>query len=337
MRIAIFDTEKYEIDSLSRKLKGLDVGFYKEKLSIDILEKVGNYEIVSVFIQSKLNAESLKHLPNLKFITTRSTGFDHIDLDYCKKNNIKVSNVPFYGGNSVAEHTFALILALSRKIIESHNRTEKLDFDFHGLMGFKLQGKTIGIVGMGHIGQYVARIANGFEMKIIAYDLNHDQELAKKYNFRYANSLEGLLQKSDIVTLHVPYNKHTHHLINKDNITQIKKGALFINTARGGLVETEALVNALNSGIISGAGLDVLEQEDNVKEEAELLKGNFNTSDLRTVIENHMLVARDNVIITPHNAFNTKDAIHKILDVTSENILAFINSKPVNLVNLDKK
>ncbi|MFC1656776.1 NAD(P)-dependent oxidoreductase [Patescibacteria group bacterium] len=337
MRIAIFETEKYEIDPLTKRLNNLNVGFYEEKLTNDILDKVQDYEIISVFFQSKLDAKILKHLPKLKFVATRSTGFDHIDLDYCEKNNIQVSNVPFYGGNSVAEHTFALILALSRKIIESHNRTEKLDFDFHGLTGFKLQGKTIGIVGMGHIGQYVARIANGFEMNIIVYDLNKDQSLAKKLNFKYSKNLDELLEQSDVITLHAPYNKHTHHLINKDNITKIKKGALFINTARGGLVETEALINALNSEIISGAGLDVLEQEDNVKEEAELLKSSFNTSDLRTVIENHMLVARDDVIITPHNAFNTKDAIHKILSVTADNILAYMEGKPINLVQTKAK
>lgn len=337
MRIAVFETEKYEIDPLTERLKNLNVGFYKEKLTHEILDKVQDYDIISVFFQSKLNEELLKYLPKLKFIATRSTGFDHIDLDYCEKNNIKVSNVPFYGGNSVAEHTFALILALSRKIIESHNKTEKMDFDFHGLMGFKLQGKTIGIVGMGHIGQYVARIANGFEMNIIVYDLHQDSELAKKLNFKYVASLDELLASSKVITLHVPYNEHTHHLINKSNILKIKKGALFINTARGGLVETEALVEALNTGIISGAGLDVLEQEENVKEEVELLKGDFNTSDLKTVIENHILVARKDVIITPHNAFNTKDAIQKILDVTADNILAFMKNKPINLVKLKTK
>ncbi|MBI3034501.1 hydroxyacid dehydrogenase, partial [Candidatus Woesearchaeota archaeon] len=253
-------------------------------------------------------------------------------LDECKKRNITVCNVPFYGENTVAEHTFALILALSRKIIEGAERTRKGDFSLDGLRGFDLKGKTIGIVGMGSIGQHVARMAKGFEMNILAFDLRKDSKLAKSLGFRYVD-FEYLLKNSSIITLHCPYSKATHHLINKSNIGKIKKGGILINTARGALIETEALVNALSRGIISSAGLDVLEEECAIKEEKQLLSKRFaQECDLRTVLENHILQRMENVVITPHNAFNSTEALLRILDTTIENIKAYSRKKPVNVV-----
>jgi D-lactate dehydrogenase len=331
MRIAIFDTEDYEIDFLKKSLKGLDVGFYKESLDEASIQKAEDYDIVSVFIASTLNAKVLARLPKLKFITARSTGFDHIDCAFCDQKKILVSNVPYYGDNTVAEHTFALLLALSKKIVDGYDQTRRGMFDFHGLMGFDLADKTIGIIGMGRIGQHVAKIATGFGMKILAYDVKKDDKLAEDLNFRYMK-LDDLLSSSDVITLHAPYNEHTHHMLNMDNIKKIKKGSVLINTARGGLVETEALVWALDSGRLSGAGLDVLEQEENIKEETELLKKNYTASALRTVIENHILVERKNVIVTPHIAFNTKEGVTRILETTSDNIKAYIKGKPINLV-----
>jgi D-lactate dehydrogenase len=178
----------------------------------------------------------------------------------------------------------------------------------------------------------VARIANGFEMKVLGYDVHQDKKLAKKLGFTYT-SFEDLLKNSDIVTLHVPYNKNTHHLLNAGNIATMKKGAYLINTSRGGVVETDALVQALNSGNLAGAGLDVLEEEDFLHEEAHLLSKDFSSAhNLKTVLEDHILMEKDNVIITPHNAFNTKEAIERILETTVENIQGFINNKPINLV-----
>jgi D-lactate dehydrogenase len=332
MKIAFFETEEWQENYLRGKLANVELSFFGEPLSDKNIDSVKDCQIISPFIYSQINKDILQKLPNLEMIATRSTGFDHIDVVSAKENKVVVCNVPFYGENTVAEHTFALILALSRKILDSVERARKGDFTLDGLCGFDLKGKTLGIVGMGHIGLHVARIANGFEMDVLAYDLNPDKKLAKKMGFNYA-SLEEVLAKSDIVTLHTPYNKATHHLINSENINLFKKGSYLINTARGGLIETNALLKALNDGILAGAGLDVLEEECFVKEEAQLLSKEFpKTCDLKTALQNHILLQQKNVIITPHNAFNSQEALMRILDTTILNIQSFIKNKPINKV-----
>lgn len=332
MKIAFFEIKDWEKEYLSEKLKGNDLNFFSDKLTLENIESVKDCEIISPFIYSQINKDILGKIPSLKFISTRSTGFDHINIADAKEKNISISNVPFYGENTVAEHTFALILTLSRKIFKSVDRFKRGDFSLDGLVGFDLKGKTLGIVGMGHIGQRVAKIALGFEMNVLAYDINQDKKLAKTLGFKYA-TLEDLLKNSDIITLHSPYNENTKHLINSERIKLIKRGAYLINTARGGLIETSALIQALNDGTLAGAGLDVLEEECFIKEEAELLSGEFlKTCNVQTALENHMLLLKENVVITPHNAFNSKEALERILDATIENINAFIKKKPINLV-----
>lgn len=334
MKIAFFETENWEKEYLSSKLQGNELNFFEEPLTKESIDKAMGFDIISPFIYSAVNKEALENLPGLKFISIRATGFDNVDAKTAKEKNIPVSNVPFYGENTVAEHTFALMLALSRKIYESVERTKKEgEFSVDGLRGFDLKGKTLGIVGMGHIGEHVARIAHGFEMKVLAFDVKQDKKLAKKIGFEYA-SFEDLLKNSDIITLHAPYNEHTKHMINSGNINLIKKGAYLINTARGGLVQTEALFKALSEGILAGAGLDVLEEEFFIKEEAQLLSKEFSKEyDLKTALQNHVLLEKKNVLITPHNAFNSKEALERILDTTVENINSFIKKKPINLVN----
>lgn len=330
MKIAFFETKDWEKEYLISRLSGDELSFFADPLSLDNIEAVKDAEIVSPFIYSNINGEALNLLSNLKFITTRSTGFDHIDVSAAKEKKIAVSNVPFYGENTVAEHTFALILTLSRKVFQSLEKVKRGDFSLDGLMGFDLKGKTIGIVGLGHIGQHVARIANGFEMNILAFDMKPDKKLAKQFGIKYV-SLEEILKNSDIITLHCPYNDSTKHLINLDNIGLIKKGAYLINTARGGLVDTTALLQALNNKTLSGAGLDVLEEECFIKEEAELLSNmNSKTCDIQTMLENHVLLLKENVVITPHSAFDSKEALERILDTTIENINAFKKRKPIN-------
>ncbi len=328
-KIAFFGLEDWEIYYTKKSLKG-KLEFFKD--FDKEFKKAKDCEIISIFIYDKVDKKRLYQLPKLKFITTRSTGFDHIDLEECRKRGIKISNVPYYGENTVAEHTFMLILALSRKAVDSINKTRKGDFTLEGLRGFDLKDKTIGIIGCGHIGLHVARMANGFEMKTLVYDAKKNKKLAKKYKFKYV-SFEYLLKNSDIITLHVPLNKHTHHMINSRNINKIKKGALLINTARGGVIETEAIIKALDKRIISGAGLDVLEGECFIKEESQLLNSKFaKECDLRTQLENHILLNRGNVVITPHNAFNSDEALRRILDTTIDNIKAFKSKKPINVV-----
>jgi D-lactate dehydrogenase len=332
MKIAFFETEEWQKEYLEKKLTETEFSFFTEPLSLDNIRDALECQIISPFIYSKITKDILQKLPDLKMIATRSTGFDHIDLALAKENKITVCNVPFYGENTVAEHTVALILALSRKLFDSVERARKGDFSLDGLRGFDLKDKTLGIIGLGHIGLHVARIAKGFEMNVLAYDLNPDQELAEKLGFKYVDFKE-LLAKSDIITLHAPYNKTTHHLINSENINLIKKGAYLINTSRGGLVETTALLKALSDGILAGAGLDVLEEECVVKEEAQLLSKEFpKTCDLKTVLQNHILLQQKNVIITPHNAFNSDEALMRILDTTILNIQEFIKNKPINRV-----
>lgn len=333
--IAFLGVEKWEQEYLREKLKpfkGLFPVFFSKSLNDSVLKKIKNTDVLVVFVWSQIDGRVINQLPKLKFIATMSTGFDHIDLDVCEQRGIKVSNVPFYGDNTVAEHTFALILALSRKLPESIERTQRGDFTLQGLQGFDLKGKTIGIIGLGHIGEKVAEIAAGFNMKILASDPNKNLKLAKKLKIRYVG-LDYLLGNSDIISLHAPHNKETHHLINKGNINKIKKGALLINTARGGLVDTDALILALDKKILAGAGLDVLEEECFIKEEKELLTKPFQkTCDLRTVLQGHLLAYDKRVLVTPHNAFNSREALLRILDTTAENIMGYLKKRPVNLV-----
>jgi D-lactate dehydrogenase len=239
--------------------------------------------------------------------------------------------VPFYGENTVAEHTFALILALSRKVHEAFVRVRQGNFSLDGLRGFDLKDKTIGVVGAGHIGLHVIRIARGFGMKVLAFDVQRNNFLAEVLGFAYAD-LETLLGQSDIITLHAPYNARTHHLINGDNISRIKSGAVLINTSRGGLVDTEALLKALDDGILAGAGLDVLEGEEAVLEESALLGDSANPELLRRAIQNHLILKKPNVVFTPHNAFNSQEALERILDTTAENITCFAAGTPKNVV-----
>lgn len=331
--IAFFEIKDREKEYIQRQLGQANVSFFAEKLSEETAALANGFQVISIFVDSQITKKILDALPNLKMISTRSTGFDHIDLVACQQKNITVCNVPHYGDNAVAEYAFGLLLDLSRKIHQSIEKVKDGGFSFEGLAGFDLKGKTIGIVGMGNIGRHVARIANGFEMEVLACDPNQDKKLAKKLGFKYV-LLEELLKNSDIITLHAPYNEHTHHIINVQNISLIKPGAYLINTARGGLVQTDALVRALQKGILAGAGLDVLEEEGFMKDEDHLLSEEISKKyDVKTVLEDHMLMEKDNVIITPHNAFNSKEALEKILETTVENIQSFVKGKPINTVN----
>ncbi len=332
MKIVFYQTKKWEERYIKKRLKGFKIVFCQDVLNEDNLKLAKDADIISVFIYSKIDKNVLKKLNKVKMITTRSTGFDHIDINECKKRGITVCNVPTYGENTVAEHTFALILSLSRKIHKSYVKTLRNDFSIEDLKGFDLKGKTIGVIGAGHIGLHVVRIAKGFGMNVLVNTLHPDNFLAEVMGFEYV-SLEELLKRSDIITIHTPYNKSTHHLINKNNINLIKKGAILINTARGGCVDTEALIYALDKGILSGVGLDVLEGEELIKEEKQLLYDKDKQKSLENLIKDHILLSRDNVIFTPHIAFYSQEALERILDTTIENIKSFVNKNPINVVS----
>lgn len=318
MFIAHFSTKPREQEILKKSLENHQNLFFEDNEILGNIDKIKDIEVLSVFIYDKVTAEIINQLPNLKLVTTRSTGFDHIDLEICKQKGITVCNVPFYGENTVAEHTFALLLALSKNIYRQVSRTRNCVFEYEDLLGFDLAKKTLGIIGTGHIGMHTIKIAKGFGMEIIAFDVVKNKFLEEVFGFKYV-SKEELFAKSDIVSLHAPYNKHTHHMLNTEAFAAMKKGVTIINTSRGGLINTEDLIKALDSGIVRGAGLDVLENEQ------ELLDCDSN-SDL------FKLVSRDNVIFTLHTAFYTIDAENRILETTVDNILGLAKNELVNVV-----
>jgi len=331
MKIAFFEVNELEEEYLKKKLDGHMLKFSNEKLSLEKASEIKDFDSVSVFIYSKIDEQIIQAISNLKLITTRSTGFDHIDLDVCKKKGITVCNVPSYGENTVAEHTFALILSLSRNICKACIRRFEQDFSIEGLEGFDLKGKTIGVIGTGQIGLHVIRIAKGFGMNVVAYDVRQNNLLSEVLGFEYV-SLENLLASSDVITLHVPYIKATHHLMNKDTFKLVKKGAILINTARGSIVDTEALIEALDNKILAGAGLDVFEGEEVIKEEKQLLYEPKNLEVLASLVKDHILLSKDNVVFTPHIAFYSKEALERILETTVENINAFVSGKTQNVI-----
>ncbi len=334
-KVAFFELEKWQVDYLRGKLSNdFDLLFYDFALDDNSMADVEkDVSIICLFVFSRVSRQVIENFKKLKLIATMSTGFDHVDLKAAKARDICVSNVPAYGDNTVAEHAFALLLAISRQLVPSVERTRKGNFSLQGLRGFDLKGKILGVIGTGRIGQNAIRIANGFQMKVIAFDAVPRPELQQQLNFSYVSKLDDLLSTSDVITLHCPYNPSTHHLINYKNMEKLKAGVVLVNTARGAIVETEALLEALNKGIIAYAGLDVLEEEVGVKAEMELLSGKVSRNvDLKKVLANHLLLNRDNVLITPHNAFNSQEALKRILGTTIENIYGFTKGNKCNVV-----
>lgn len=332
MRITVFEVEPWECNRFRELGKSHDVDFSPDPLTPQNADQYADSEIVVIFIYSSLTRGLLTRIPKLRFIATRSTGHDHIDLSYCRENGITVSNVPSYGESTVAEHVFGLLLMISHRLAESIDRTRKGDFSQKGLRGFDLRGKTIGVVGTGIIGRHVIEIARGFRMQVLGFDMRPDPKAAEALGFRYV-SLDELLAASDVLTLHVPSNKYTYHMIGADQFSRMKPGVVLINTSRGTTVEIEALLRALADGKVSAAGLDVLPEEPVIREEAELLSSFFRKShDMSTLLADHILLRMRNVYITPHNAFNTREAVERILETTVENIDHFISGHPQNLI-----
>ncbi len=330
-RIVMVELNPDERPYITQELPGVEV-VCESPIQECMSPAFADATVLSVFVHSRVTREILDAMPNLRFIATRSTGYDHVDLETCNERGILVANVPRYGDNTVAEHTFALILSLSRKIHKAYQRTVAGDFSLSNLEGFDLKGKTIGVVGAGSIGLHVIRIATGFGMHVIAYDVKPNPMIAEVLNFDYV-SLEYLLANADIITLHAPLLPSTHYLINADTIGIIKRGALLINTARGGLVDTDALITALDQGILGGAGLDVIEGEELIEEEERLMRAPEAAESLRMLIRQHILLRRNDVVITPHMAFYSREARQRIMATTVENIRAYFDGQPINVVN----
>lgn len=290
-------------------------------------------EVIAIFVTDKITRDIIEGLPKLQLIATQSTGYDHIDLQAAKDHGVTVVTVPAYGEQTVAEYTFALLLALSRKIPGgAHTAAHGITPDYDKICGFDLQGKTIGLVGTGRIGQHTAKIAKGFGMEVIAYDPYPNQRMAEEIGLHYV-TLAELAVASDVISLHAPATPQTRHIVDNTFLASVKSSAVLINTARGELVDSAALLAALQAGRIAGAGLDVLEHE-------ELLG-----SDLGTVIKSDsqhasaariimQLIRTPNVIITPHNGFNTLEARMRIKQTTVQNIIGFYNGETPNKIEV---
>lgn len=332
MRVAFFELhEPWERDYIEQNLDVPDLRFRADPLTIETAGQAGQEEVVSVFIRSRVDRALLDLLPDLRLIATRSTGFDHIDLQASAGHGITVANVPRYGENTVAEHAFGLILNLSRKVHQAYERTRRGDFSLLGLEGMDLRDKTLGVVGAGNIGLHVIRMARAFGMEVLAYDPRPQPILADVLGFRYT-SLEVLLPAADVVSLHAPLLAETRHLMSRGRFALMKRGALLINTARGPLVDTEALLWALDQGIVAGAGLDVLEGEEVLAEEDHMFRTPESEAQLMEILRGHALLARENVIITPHMGWYSREARERILGTTVENIRAFLAGRPANVV-----
>lgn len=332
MDIVVFEAEKWEAEACAALRDGHRLRCTKDALSAANVGDFADAEIVTTFINSRLDRATLSMLQRLRLIATRSTGYDHIDLEYCRQAGVAVANVPSYGDVTVAEHVFALLLGLARNLVPTVEGLRAGRFDQSGLRGFDLHGKTIGVVGTGRIGRRVIAIAQGFGMGVLGHDVAPDLSLAARQGFRYTD-LETLLRESDVVTLHVPALPSTRNLIDEAELAMMKAEAVLINTARGNVVEVEALVRAVTNGKIRGAGLDVLPEEPLMRDEAEIFrKPQADAASIRSILANHVLMVSPNVLVTPHIAYNTIEARRRIIDISLQNIRALIEGQPVNLV-----
>lgn len=322
--VEVSKSEQKIILSLIDEKYHAQIHFFEQCINANNAELASQATLLCTFIHSCIDENTLLKLPHLKAIITRSTGSDHIDIEACKKRNIAVANVPSYGQNTVAEYTFTLILALARRIKPMIERLCRGEFNRDGLKGFDLIGKTIGVIGTGKIGSHVVMIARGFGMEVLCYAHHEDPDIAKLPHVKYV-SLETLLSKSDIVTLHVPANPSTFHLINKSNISLMKSSAMLINTARGNVVETEAIVEQLSlKNLQGGVGLDTFESEDIWIEEKYLKNDTLSAQDLQKAMLVFSTLRSSNVILSPHNAYNTQEALERIIAISIENINSFL-------------
>lgn len=319
MKIAFFDTKNYDIPGFEKHAQGTGITFkfYEPRLNEDTVALAAGYDAVCVFVNDVVNAKVVDQLYHMgiKLIVLRCAGFNNVDIRACE-GKISVFRVPAYSPYAVAEHAMALLLTVNRKTHKAYDRTRDFNFSLQGLTGFDLYGKTVGIIGTGKIGRIFADICKGFGMHILAYD----KFPATGTDMEYV-TLEELIANSDVISLHCPLTEETQYMIDESRISQMKKGVTIINTSRGGLINTEDLINGIKNEIIGAACLDVYE------EEAEL----FYEDKSSNIIQDDKLVrliAMPNVIITSHQAFLTKEALDNIAATTVENILRFSRGKP---------
>lgn len=331
MKIYVFDVENWEAGAFDRLHSEHEIAFTSESLRPENASRYADAEAVSTFIYSSLDQDVLAEMPKLELIASRSTGVDYIDTDRCRERGITVSNVPDYGRATVAEHVFALLLTISHRMEDAVQRTRRGDFNAGGLRGFDLRGKTLGVVGTGDIGRAVIAIARGFGLEVLAFDVKPDPHAAREQGFTYV-ALDELLARSHVITLHVPGNEKTRNMIASEQFERMREGVILINTARGSIVDHQALARALVEGKVAAAGLDVLPEEPVVREEAELLRSVYESRhDLNNLLAGQVLIHLRNVVVTPHNAFNTREAVERILETTVDNLAAYADGRPRNI------
>jgi D-lactate dehydrogenase len=327
MKVAVYSIHDFEKPYLIEANKGKhDLVFISSTLKSSTIHLSEGVEAVSAFVSDDLSGENLIELKKLgvNFITLRSAGYNHLNLSVAHKLKMLAARVPAYSPYSVAEHAVSLMLALNRKIVRADKATHQLNFSLDGLVGFDMNGKTVGIVGTGKIGSVVVKIMHGFGCKIMACDLEENKELVKKYDIVYTD-LQTLCKNSDIITLHLPLGIETTYLFNKQIIKYMKPGVMLINTSRGKLIKTTELIAALKSGQIAYFGMDVYEDES--------LFFKDHSNHILKDDQLARLMTFNNVIITGHQAFLTKEALRNIASTTIDNLDCFENKKTcVNLL-----
>lgn len=322
LKIAMFDAKKYDMESFQQEnADRFDIHPLEFSLSLKTATSALGFKVVCVFVNDTVDAEVVKVLANqgVELIALRCAGFNNVDLEACKEHNISVVRVPAYSPHAVAEHTVGLMLMLNRHLHQAYLRNRSGSFVLDGLTGFDMFGKTAGVIGTGKIGRCVVDILVGFGCQVLAYDKYPHEEIEQNSKVKYV-PLKQLLSNSDIITLHLPLTEESHHLINSESIGKMKEGVMLINTSRGGLVDTRALIDGLKSKQIDSAGLDVYEEE----------AGIF-FHDYSSHIMNDDVLARlmsfNNVVVTSHQAFLTKEALSNIAETTLQNVEEYAAGK----------
>ena len=325
MRVAIFDTHAYDrqaFDSANER-HGHSLTFFEPRLTSATAPLVAGFAAVCSFVNDRLDHDTLAQLHGggVRLIALRSAGFNHVDLQAAVSLGLPVVRVPEYSPYAVAEHAVGLVLALNRKIHRAFNRVREANFSLDGLVGFDLHGKTVGLVGTGRIGAVMARIMRGFGCHVLASDVQPNQRLAEDLQLRYVE-LPELYRESDIVSLHVPLTPVTHHLIDAAALAAMNRGVMLINTGRGALIDTRALIDALKQEHVGAAGLDVYEEEEGI------FFRNLSDQVLQDDVLARLLTFT-NVLITSHQGFLTREALANIAETTLASVDAFERGEPL--------
>jgi D-lactate dehydrogenase len=322
IRMAVFDSKSYSRSALqAANQAGYALRYFEHRLTLDTAWTAEGFRVICCFVNDTLDAPVVERLAaiGVELIAMRCAGYNNVDLEACSRHGVSVARVPAYSPDSVAEHSIALILSLNRHIHKAYVRVREGNFSLEGMVGFEMRGKIVGIIGTGRIGKCAANILLGFGCEVLAYDKYRDEALVAKKGLSYVE-LDELLSRSDVISLHVPLMPETHHMIDARAIDAMKRGVMLVNTSRGGLLDTRALIDGLKSGHIGSAALDVYEEESDYFFED--FSGTVITDDVLA-----RLLTFPNVVVTSHQAFLTYEALHSIAETTMANIREYAEGK----------